>query len=188
MRLWRLWQIALAGCVIGLTGCSGSEPPGRGQDAEAQSATPQPAADIDLPLQPSGPPTQLSSLKGKVVVLDFWATWCGPCKLSMPALEKIYRKYKDQGLVVIGISEDEQSTQSQIPDVKKSLGVTYPTVVATAIAGVGDKYPHTGIPAYYVIDKKGIMVKSQEGVRQDEATSGEMPDLDAEVATLLKQP
>ncbi len=101
----------------------------------------------------------LVSFKGQVIILEFWATWCGPCKEEIPVLNQLYRKYKDKGLVVIGVSLDSK----QPKEVKKfldQLQVDYINVMEdeellkkySQIAKLG---PIRGIPATFVIDRKG---------------------------------
>jgi len=72
-----------------------------------------------------GAKVKLSSLRGKIVVLNFWATWCGPCNVEMPMLVEASKKYADKPVVFIGASVDEPSTQSKVPDFMKKFDVSY---------------------------------------------------------------
>jgi peroxiredoxin len=101
----------------------------------------------------------LVSFKGQVIILEFWATWCGPCREEIPVLNQLYRKYRDRGLVVIGISLDRKDPQ----EVKKFLDqipVDYLNVMGDE--EILERYSHIakfgpirGIPATFVIDRKG---------------------------------
>jgi hypothetical protein len=86
------------------------------------------APDFTLPVLGGGE-ASLSALKGKVVVVNFWATWCPPCLVEMPVLNEIYAAYRDQGVEVLGLSLDEEGLPVTKPFVEK-LGVTYPIVEA----------------------------------------------------------
>ncbi|HZP82077.1 MAG TPA: TlpA disulfide reductase family protein [Chthonomonadaceae bacterium] len=116
----------------------------------------RPAPDLTFTRLKDGPNT-LSAMRGKVVVLDFWATWCGPCRMAIPELQKLYVKHKKDGLQVIGISVDEPETQPNIPQVQKELGMTYPVLLASEVPDVRTKYQFSGIPALFVIDRKGVI-------------------------------
>lgn len=103
----------------------------------------------------------MEQLHGKVVLLDFWATWCGPCRESIPELIRLSNKYKGRGLTVIGVSVDGPQTQQYIPDFVKKMGMTYPVVRVADIPDMSDehgaaKYPHNSLPTLYVIDKNGM--------------------------------
>ena len=119
------------------------------------------AQDVSLPLESYHLPTKLSGFRGKVVLIDFWATWCGPCRISIPEVARLYDKYKDRGFQVIGVSEDED--RSGVPTTEKELGMHYPVVFATDIPDIGNAFPHSGIPAMYLIDKRGNVSWHQEG-------------------------
>jgi thiol-disulfide isomerase/thioredoxin len=105
-----------------------------------------------------------SSFKGKVVVLDFWATWCGPCRSEIPGYVKLQEKYKDKGLVIIGVSLDQEG-----PDVvKKFIGdlhMNYQVVmgddaVVEAFGGVD------GIPTTFIIDRTGTIRDRKVGAME----------------------
>lgn len=116
-----------------------------------------PAPDISMPIGLNGKKVDLSSLKGNVVLLDFWATWCGPCKMSMPVVESIYQKYGSQNVKVIGLSIDDVGTRREVDSTVKAMGITYPIAMVTDIPDAREKYSFASIPLLIIIDKKGII-------------------------------
>lgn len=103
---------------------------------------------FNLPATMSSPVT-LASLRGRVVVLDFWATWCGPCVASIPHLIELHNKYADQGLVIIGHT-DGSSTELEAFIKAKNM----PYLISVG-ADIGDAYGVSGIPHVFVIDPDG---------------------------------
>jgi thiol-disulfide isomerase/thioredoxin len=112
------------------------------------------------------PAASLSDLRGQVVLLDFWATWCAPCRATLPRLEKTYRTYKDQGLVVIGLTnfdghaEGKSLTRGQeldyLRDFKKRLGLSYGFAVSEE--GRNDiRYGVSSIPTTFLLDRRGVV-------------------------------
>lgn len=100
-----------------------------------------------------------SSLKGKVVLIDFWATWCGPCKQAMPMLERLHNKYKGKGLVVIGSDVLEQRDKANAAvKFKKASKYTYTfTKNDAASEALIPALKIQGIPTMLLIDKKGVV-------------------------------
>lgn len=123
-----------------------------------------PAPDVDIIVEPTHETMRLSGMTGHVVILDFWATWCGPCKIAMPQLEKIYQKYKQNQVAVFGISVDNAQGQKNIPAVQKALGITFPIMIAEKYPPIVAKYDASSLPTLYVIDKKGRIRKVEQGV------------------------
>ncbi|RME22347.1 MAG: TlpA family protein disulfide reductase [Deltaproteobacteria bacterium] len=125
----------------------------------------------------------LGELRGKVVLLNFWATWCGPCKLEMPHLQDIYSDLGDQGLVVVSVSIDDARDKSQIKPVIMSKRLSFPVVHDQDTSVVNQYNPTKTLPFTVLIDRDGRIAQVHQGYNPgDEST------LRAEVEALLSQP
>ena len=98
----------------------------------------------------------LSDYKGKVVLLNFWATWCMPCRQEMPSMETLWQKYKAQGFVIVAISNDEGSP-SRIESFSKIFKLGFP-ILLDPEGKVSGIYKVSGLPTSYLIDRKGKIV------------------------------
>jgi len=110
------------------------------------------AADFSVPAL-AGPALRLSDFKGKVVLLNFWATWCPPCKEEMPSMERLYRRYKDKGFAILAISIDAGGAGPVGPFARK-LGLTFP-IGLDAKQAVASQYGVPALPASFLIDRAG---------------------------------
>ncbi|MBC7834818.1 MAG: TlpA family protein disulfide reductase [Phycisphaerales bacterium] len=109
-----------------------------------------------------GSPHKLSDYKGKVVVLDFWATWCGPCVKAMPSVQRLHEKYKDKGVKVFGVNTWEKG---DAPKFMKDKGFTYGLLMKGD--DVAKAYGVNGIPTFYVIGHDGKVVFHEVGKPED---------------------
>lgn len=125
-----------------------------------------------------GTRVSLASLRGKVVVVDFWASWCAPCKQEMPVLESLYKRFKDQGLVIVGVSVDNERSNAQ--KFARSVSVTFP-IVHDADHAVADRFHPPKMPTSYVIDKAGKVRFVHAGYRAEDARK-----LEQEITSLLR--
>ncbi len=124
------------------------------------------AVAADFTLQDlNGQSVRLSDYKGRVVILDFWATWCPPCRASIPGLEKIYKAYKDKGLVILAVSLDQGEWDS-VKSFSAEYGITY--TVLKGNEDVSEKYQVRTIPMLLVINKEGLIAKRYLGFGNDE--------------------
>jgi len=113
------------------------------------------APDFTLSLLDGGEIT-LSELRGQVVLVNFWTSWCPPCRKEMPAIESVYRNYKDIGLVVIGLNLTAQDSRPDVSAFVQEMGVTFPIALDINNA-VGISYRVTALPTSFFIDRKGVI-------------------------------
>jgi peroxiredoxin len=115
----------------------------------------------------AGNALSLKKLSGKVVLVDFWATWCAPCEKELPVLEKLYKRYQKDGLVIVGVSVDKDA--SKISRFLRRMGLSFP-VVHDQDGSIADRYQPEKMPSSYLVDRKGMVTFVQKGFREsDEA-------------------
>ncbi len=137
----------------------GSQPENSTTLDSSPGANPAPAFTLtDL----QGDAVSLSDFRGKVVILDFWATWCPPCKKEIPDFIELQKKYGTQGVQIVGVGLDEPQN---IREFARSHGINYPVLlgtdeVATLYGGI------SGIPTTFIIDKRGNIANRFEGFTQ----------------------
>lgn len=105
----------------------------------------------------NGKVVKLSDLKGKVVLIDFWATWCGPCRMTIPHVEAIYEKYKGKGVEVLGVNLDQGNIE-KVQQFIKDYGMKY-LIIADPNSKVGSLYGVNSIPRFFIVDKNGRIAK-----------------------------
>jgi peroxiredoxin len=121
----------------------------------------QPAPDFSLKDVHSAD-VKLSEFKGKVVLLNFWATWCGPCKIEMPWFVEFQREYKDRGFSVIAVSMDEEGWDIVRPFTEE-LKLNFPVVVGDD--RLADEYGGvSALPTTFIIDKEGRIAATHQGL------------------------
>jgi thiol-disulfide isomerase/thioredoxin len=109
----------------------------------------------------NGKTYELSKMKGKVVVVNFWATWCGPCRKEIPDFTEVYKNYKNKGVEIVGISLDQGGWDDVLPFLKTN-SISYPIVIGSdkLASEFGDvQY----IPTTFFVDKNGYIVGQQVG-------------------------
>jgi peroxiredoxin len=98
----------------------------------------------------------LADYKGKVVLLNIWATWCGPCREEMPSMEKLYKEFASQGLVIVAVSVDDAGTEQQIRDFVKEFGLTF-EILHDPDKKTAQRYQVTGYPESFIIGREGTI-------------------------------
>ena len=107
----------------------------------------------------------LADLKGKVVLIDFFYKSCHPCMKALPLLQKLYEKYKDQGLVVVGIDPFDNKIEDDMTNFLAKRGVTYPVLFSTR--ELPKQYSVSGYPTIYILDKEGKIIHRHSGYSED---------------------
>lgn len=126
-----------------------------------------------------GPNLRLHEQRGRVVLVNFWATWCGPCRQEMPHLNRLYEKYRASGFMLLGVNVDDDSRKAA--DLATKLGLKFP-VLLDSDKKVSRTYDMSAMPATVVIDRNGRVRYIHRGYRDGyEAT------YDAQIRDLLKE-
>ena len=122
----------------------------------------------------------LSHLRGKIVVVNFWATWCLPCRKETPALEKAFEQYKDSGMVILGVNLTDQDSVSEVESFVQEFKLTYP-ILLDRDGNISNLYQIQGLPMTFFINREGIIRTLVVG--------GPMSDtfIRSKIETLLKE-
>ncbi len=151
-QLHRPFILLLALCAALLVGCEETD--------DGQIAAREPAADFVLTLLDGGS-FRLSDRKGSPVIVNFFASWCIPCKIEAPVLEKVSQDYRERGVMVVGVAI--QDTESKARDFVEELGLTYPTGL-DADGSIKESFGVFGIPMTFFVDKEGLISYTHVGV------------------------
>lgn len=162
------WMRALSGAACGAVLLLASAPaaPAVPEGAAPQilhaAQTPQPAPDFEL-VDLDGVPHKLSDYRGKVVVLNFWATWCPPCRYEMPSMQRGWEQVKDEDIVFLGVNvgEDADTVFVFLADYPVEFPLWFDHE-----AKVIESYPVTGLPTTYIIDPAGRITHRAVGSRE----------------------
>jgi thiol-disulfide isomerase/thioredoxin len=154
---------------------AGSQTDFPGEPEDAQAAGKQ--AKLDFTLKDMhGVDVHLASFKGKVILLNFWATWCGPCRAEIPSLVELQEQYKDD-LVVLGLSVDD--TAEKLLPYAAEFKMNYPVLVGNGREDVQEAFgPLFGIPVSVIIGRDGVVAKKHSGIATKE-------QIEREIKTLL---
>jgi thiol-disulfide isomerase/thioredoxin len=128
----------------------------------------------------NGNTISLKDLAGKVIFLNFWATWCGPCRMEMPSMEALYRRFKDQGFEILAV--DVQENQKDVAAFMNELGLSFPAAL-DAKGDIAAIYAIEAFPTTYIIDRNGRIITRLVG-----AINWDVPELAGLFETLLKVP
>lgn len=162
--LYPLAALLLIGALVGLSRCPAASPM---------------ASDFSLPVVTpdgrSGPDRlRLADQRGKVVLLDFWATWCGPCARTTPMLVRLARRFRERGLVVWGVNVDQYGPEA-VPMFMRRFRVDYPVVYDSG--AVSEQYNVRALPTVVLIDRQGRIRKVHTGAAGEDDLADEIEAL-----------
>jgi cytochrome c biogenesis protein CcmG/thiol:disulfide interchange protein DsbE len=141
-------RIHLAAMMLVAAGCA-NETAGRAPEV-GKAAPSFTATDLE------GKHVSLDSLEGRVVLVNSWATWCGPCRAEIPLLDSLHRQYQAQGFSVIGVSVDEHGMAADVRSFARELGMTYP-VWLDPEQRFSIVFAASGVPETFLIDRAGVI-------------------------------
>jgi len=130
----------------------------------------------------NGKVVRLSDYLGqRVILLAFWATWCGPCAVELPELQKLYKAHAAAGLIVLGISMDGPETVAEVAPKTRRYGLEFPILLDEETRVVRAYNPKRAAPYSLLIDRRGVIVKTREGY-----ATGDEVKLEQEIEALLR--
>ena len=151
-----LLAVIAGGFIISSSSCS------KGGNSIAISAAPVPITSLA---------SSLEDYRGKVVILNFWAVWCGPCRVEIPDFVKLQEKYRNQGFEIVGVSMDKVWPRVGSPDVAtfmKSLNINYTVLMVNDLSALTGYQIPQAIPTTHILDREGRIVKSYLGPKSME--------------------
>ena len=175
VKFWSPLRIACTVISLGLlaafgaSSCNSNDPP-------VSSSAPRPGAFVSLsrPIldaenrSTNGGPIKLADYSGKVLLVNLWATWCGPCRMETPELVKLHKEYQDRGVELIGLStEDPDASAESVAAFVKAYDVKYHIGWATRDVALGLMQGRTNIPQSFIIARDGRILKRFIGFRPD---------------------
>lgn len=159
----KLWtQIAMGAALLAVTATSV-----HGQAGPAAICEPDPrGANLNFTLKDlNGNDVNLSAFKGKVILLDFWATWCGPCKVEIPYFIDLYTTYREQGLQVLGFDVDD--SLPELTEYVERMKMNYPILIGEGRDDVLKAFgPMIGLPTTVIISRDGTVCSSHTGLTE----------------------
>jgi peroxiredoxin len=114
-----------------------------------------------------GEEVSLESLKGRKVVLNFWATWCGPCRLEMPAFTKVYSEYKERGVEMVGAANETRASRPKVVDFARRLGIEFPIWLEASSDHMDAFKVGPELPATVLVDREGRLAARIQGVTDE---------------------
>ena len=150
-----LW-LALAACTL-LVACP-SAPTGSGSIGEVAPRITAKSLEGDY--------VELSDFRGEVVLINLWATWCGPCRVELPALQRLHRGYHDRGFSVLGVSVDGERGEAEVRKMVRSLGLNYPILLDPS-ARSSTAYEAPGYPTSILVGRDGRVRWRRAGALTD---------------------
>jgi len=155
--------------------CAGGDAGGGGPAAPRGGGAPDFAL-RDL----AGRTVRLSDHRGKVVLINFWATWCVPCKVELPHLERLYQEYRPQGLVVLGIAMDGPDSSANVDPQARQYGLSFPVLLDEETRVVAVYNPKRTAPFTVIVGRDGAVAKRREGYH-----AGDEVEVEADIKALL---
>ncbi len=152
--------------------------------APVSQVTPSMDASSDFVLPDlDGRDVRLSDFAGRVVLIDFWATWCSPCVAGLPALQKLYEQREGEGLTVLSVAIDGPESVASVGPFARRMGLSFPVLLDQESRVVSAFNPGRTVPFQLLVDRRGRIVKRRQGY-----SPGDEKLLEAELAAMLKEP
>jgi cytochrome c biogenesis protein CcmG, thiol:disulfide interchange protein DsbE len=155
LTTWSLWSLLILATGAAWIFISAAAP---GTTSGGRIPAPQVgflAPEISLPTAEGGS-VSLSELRGKPVLVNFWASWCPPCRSEMPAMQQLYRELRDQGVVILAVNAANQDDRAAAQEFTRSLGLDFPIVFDLGGQAAGS-YAVRSLPSSYFIDPDGVI-------------------------------
>ena len=174
-----LWTVILA--LVAFSACASSNSGGHNQrDDRSSSKTSGAEGDFSL-LNTEGKRVHLSDFSGKVLMVSFWATWCEPCQMELPQLQKLWKKYRGHGFELLTICADGADTQSEVKRLIRRYRYDFPVLLDQS-GEVTDRFnPSMELPFSMLMDSSGKIISRHQGYRL-----GDEKQIEQEIHNLLK--